>query len=198
MTSAIPQSIPISKRSSTSFGTLKPGLSICDGTAAVRVTLGTASCRISWLRQTEGSTWRTRQYNPTFAAWGRPQVWHEGSADKIEPAAGPHYEGPVYVLTSPRTCSAAEDFLIPLKMSMRITIVGEPTCGSTGQPLEFSLYAATARVCTKWDRFPDGTEFVGVGVVPDVKAAPTKSDVASGRDGVLQTALELASRNRSQ
>ena len=76
--------------------------------------------------------------------------------------------------------------------------MGEPTCGSTGQPLEFSLYGATARVCTKWDRFPDGTEFVGVGIVPDVQAARTKNDVVSGRDAVLETAVELASRHRVQ
>jgi C-terminal processing protease CtpA/Prc len=99
----------------------------------------------------------------------------------------------VYVLTSARTCSAAEDFLIPLRMSKRITIVGEPTCGSTGQPLHFTIYGATARVCTKWDRFPDGTEFVGTGVVPDVSATRSKRDVASGRDAVLETAIRLAS-----
>lgn len=146
----------------------------------------------------EGSISRSRQYNPTFAALGRPQTWYEWGSDKITPAPGPHYRGPVYVLTSPSTCSAAEDFLIPLKMSKRITIVGEPTCGSTGQPLEFSLYGATARVCTKWDQFPDGTEFVGVGVLPDVPAARTKNDVASGRDRVLEKAVELASRYGSR
>jgi len=140
----------------------------------------------------EGSTWRTRLYNPTFQAWGRPQNWYEGSSDKIELARGTRYEGTVYVLTSPSTCSAAEDFLIPLKMSKRATLVGEPTCGSTGQPLQFSIYGATARVCTKWDRFPDGTEFVGVGVVPDIPAARTKKDVAVGLDAVLAKAIEVA------
>ncbi|HLK62398.1 MAG TPA: S41 family peptidase [Bryobacteraceae bacterium] len=149
-------------------------------------------------RPLQGSAQRTRLYNPTFEAWGRPQSWHDFDPDKIEPAAGPHYEGPVYVLTSPNTCSAAEDFLIPLKMAKRITIVGEPTCGSTGQPLQFSIYGATARVCTKWDRFPDGTEFVGVGVLPDVKAARTPQDVVTGRDVVLEKAIELASHSASK
>jgi carboxyl-terminal processing protease len=106
-------------------------------------------------RTAPGSTWRSRQYIPSFEAWGRPQEWHEGEADKVEPAPGAHFQGRVYVLTSPSTCSAAEDFLIPLKMIQRITQVGEPTCGSTGQPLLFTIYGASARVCTKWDRFPD-------------------------------------------
>ena len=57
-------------------------------------------------RSMEGSMWRTRQYNLTFEAVGRPQTWYEFGADKIEPSAGTHYNGPVYVLTSPSTCSA--------------------------------------------------------------------------------------------
>ena len=143
---------------------------------------------------TEGSTWRTREYKPAFEAWGEPQTFYEGHPTKIEPADGRRYEGPIYVLTSPSTCSAAEDFLIPLKMSKRITIVGEPTCGSTGQPLQFSIYGALARVCTKWDRFPDGTEFVGIGILPDVRSARSVRDVELGRDAALQEALGLASK----
>jgi hypothetical protein len=36
---------------------------------------------------------------------------------------------------------------------------------------------------------------VGVGVLPDVKAARTPKDVATGRDVALETAVGLASRN---
>ena len=140
-----------------------------------------------------GSKQSSRLYNATLAARNQPQPWYDWETDHIAPAVAPQYSGPVYVLTSPATCSAAEDFLIPLRSTKRITIVGEPSCGSTGQPLEFSIYGATARVCTKWDRFPDGTEFVGVGVIPDVMAARTKDDVATGRDAVLEAALLLAS-----
>jgi carboxyl-terminal processing protease len=143
----------------------------------------------------KSSAWRTREYKPAYAAWGKAQTWYEGSPEEIMPAEGPKFDGPVYVLTSPITCSAAEDFLIPLKMAKRITIVGEPTCGSSGQPLEITIYGAYARICTKWDRFPDGTEFVGIGILPDVPAARTKQDVASGRDAVLQKAIELVSKH---
>jgi len=142
----------------------------------------------------QGEAWRTRVYNPTLRAWGQPQSWYEGSPDAIQLADGPRYAGPVYVLTGPSTCSAAEDFLIPLKEHKRATLVGEPTCGSSGQPLFFSIYGADARVCTKWDRFPDGTEFVGIGVLPDVAAGRTREDVAAGRDAVLEAAIRLASR----
>jgi carboxyl-terminal processing protease len=44
---------------------------------------------------TEGSTWRTREYKPSFEAWGEPQTFYEGDPEKIEPAAGPRYKGPI-------------------------------------------------------------------------------------------------------
>jgi carboxyl-terminal processing protease len=141
----------------------------------------------------QGEAWRTHLYNPTFQAWKQPQQWYEGAPDVIKLADGPRYSGPIYVLTSPTTCSAAEDFLIPLRVQKRATLVGEATCGSSGQPLSFAIYGADVRICTKWDRFPDGTEFVGVGILPDVEVSRTKEDVANGRDAVLQAAIQLAS-----
>jgi C-terminal processing protease CtpA/Prc len=141
----------------------------------------------------QGEAWRTHLYNPTFQAWKQPQQWYEAPPDSIKLADGPRFSGPVYILTSPTTCSAAEDFLIPLRVQKRATLVGEATCGSSGQPLSFAIYGADVRICTKWDHFPDGTEFVGVGILPDVEASRTKEDVAKGRDTVLQTAIQLAS-----
>lgn len=56
------------------------------------------------------------------------------------------------VLTSARTYSAAEDFVVAFDAMKRGTIVGEPTGGSTGQPLLFVLPGGgTGRVCTKRD-----------------------------------------------
>ena len=50
-----------------------------------------------------------------------------------------------------------------------------------------------ARICSKHDLFPDGTKFVGVGVVPDVLAVPKVSDFVENKDAVLEVALkELA------
>ena len=74
-------------------------------------------------------------------------------------------------------------------------IVGQPTGGSTGQPLVIRLPGGgSARICSKRDRYPDGTEFIGVGVKPDIEIAPTVADVRSGRDVVLEKALRLLGR----
>jgi C-terminal processing protease CtpA/Prc len=74
----------------------------------------------------------------------------------------------------------------------RGTIIGEPTGGSTGQPLIFDLPGGGyARVCSKHDRYPDGKEFVGVGVQPNVVVHPNIADFRAGRDTVLLAALDF-------
>jgi carboxyl-terminal processing protease len=137
------------------------------------------------------TAWRTRNYKPALRAWGQPEEWHEGTHGEIEARGETPYRGPVMVLIGPDTFSAAEDFLAPLKISKRATLIGTPTGGSTGQPLFVPLFQASARICTKWDRFADGTEFVGLGVQPDVVVETTRADIALGRDPVLAKAQEL-------
>jgi C-terminal processing protease CtpA/Prc len=96
----------------------------------------------------------------------------------------------VVVLTSAQTGSAAEDFCVAFDLMKRGAIIGEPTSGSTGQPLHFALPGGGhGRVCTVRCTYPDGKEFVGVGVEPDIKAYPTIKDIRTGRDTVLETAV---------
>ncbi len=47
---------------------------------------------------------------------------------------------------------------------------GEPTFGSTGQPMLFSLPGGgSTRGCTKKDTYPDGKEFIDYGIQPDIE-----------------------------
>jgi C-terminal processing protease CtpA/Prc len=102
------------------------------------------------------------------------------------------------VLTSARTFSAAEDFTVAFDAMHRGLIVGEPTGGSTGQPMFFSLPGGgNARVCAKHDMYPDGKEFVGVGIQPGIVVKPTVSDLRKGKDTVLDAAIaELGKKGR--
>ena len=143
-------------------------------------------------RPFEGSRWRTREYVPAYRAWGRPEGMHREAASTMQPDGTHHYRGPVVMLTSARTYSAAEDFVVAFDAMRRGRIVGEPTGGSTGQPLLFDLPGGgNARVCTKRDAYPDGREFVGVGIRPQVAVSPTVADFRAGRDTVLDAAVAL-------
>jgi C-terminal processing protease CtpA/Prc len=140
----------------------------------------------------EGSRWKTRQYMPAFRAWGRPEKWHEGQHDPIVPRKEGFFLGPVVVLIGPSTCSAAEDFVVALHASGRATLVGQKTRGSTGQPLRIDLPGGgRAGICTKRDTYPDGREFVGIGIIPDIEAHPTPADVAADHDVVLEEGLKV-------
>lgn len=79
------------------------------------------------------------------------------------------FQGPVELLTSRRTISAAEDFVAMFKSNRRATIIGEPTFGSTGSPCLFQLRCGgRAQVVSVGYRLLDGTEFINVGIQPDV------------------------------
>ncbi|MFL5485128.1 MAG: S41 family peptidase [Gemmatimonadaceae bacterium] len=77
---------------------------------------------------------------------------------------------PVYVLTSPRTFSGAEEFAYNLKTRKRATIVGETTGGGAnpgrGVPLphDLTVFVPTGRAINPITK----TNWEGVGVKPDV------------------------------
>ncbi|MFN8353101.1 MAG: S41 family peptidase [Spirosomataceae bacterium] len=97
---------------------------------------------------------------------------------------------PTVVLIGHNTASAAEDFLISADNQKHVTKIGERTFGSTGQPYLFAMPGGgNARVCTKKDTYPDGREFVGVGIKPDIEIIPTLQDYMANRDVVLDKAL---------
>jgi C-terminal processing protease CtpA/Prc len=133
----------------------------------------------------------TRDYKPTYRAWGRNQ---QPGLNKswLGPGDAKSYTGQVIVLTSARTFSAAEDFAAAFKTMKRGLIIGEATGGSSGQPLFITLPGGgSARICTKRDMLGDETEFVGVGIQPDNVVTPTISDLRKGVDTELQAAVKL-------
>ena len=104
-------------------------------------------------------------------------------------------EIPTVILIGHSTASAAEDFLIYADNQENMTKIGEPTFGSTGQPMIFNLpNGGIGRVCTKKDTYPDGREFVGVGIQPDVEVKKSFSDYMKNKDPVLEKAIEYLNK----
>ncbi|MBK7789379.1 MAG: peptidase S41 [Saprospiraceae bacterium] len=99
---------------------------------------------------------------------------------------------PTVVLMGNNTASAAEDFLIYADALPHFTYMGDKSFGSTGQPYLFNLPGGgRARVCTKKDVYPDGREFVGYGIAPDIYVKPTLEQYLSNKDVVLEKAMEF-------
>ena len=80
------------------------------------------------------------------------------------------YSGPLQILISKRTMSAAEDFAAMFKSTQRAPLVGEATYGSTGTPCTIPLRCGGhAQVVSVGYRLLDGTEFIGTGIQPDIE-----------------------------
>jgi C-terminal processing protease CtpA/Prc len=140
----------------------------------------------------KASKWKSLSYVPAHRSWGRPTGWLEGGPAVIEPRNGKKYAGPLVVLTGPGTFSAAEDFLVPLQYAKRAILVGEKTAGSTGNPIRIPLPGGGMfMVVSKRDMFPDGREFVGIGISPDLEVHPTQKDLLKGTDPVLQKGIDV-------
>jgi len=140
----------------------------------------------------KASKWKSLSYVPAYRSWGQPTGWTEGDAAVIEPREGKKFTGPLVVLTGPGTFSAAEDFLVPFQYGKRAVLVGEKTAGSTGNPIHVPLPGGgNFMVVSKRDMFPDGREFVGIGIQPDVEVRPTQLDLLRGMDSVLQKGIEV-------
>jgi len=98
---------------------------------------------------------------------------------------------PTVLLIGHNTASAAEDFLIYADNQQHMIKMGENSFGSTGQPFMFDLPGGgSARICTKKDTYPDGREFVGYGIKPDIEVKRTLNDYIQKKDPVLDRALE--------
>lgn len=122
-------------------------------------------------------------------------IWNNLGFGRRDPDGKIFYDKPVVVLIGPRTFSAAEDFTVAFDYMKRGKLIGMPTGGSTGQPVTFSLPGGgSARVCGKHDAYPDGKEFVGVGITPDIPVKGTVKDIQTGRDAAKERALEILNR----
>lgn len=149
------------------------------------------------------SAWKTREHVAAYKAWGRwnerYQDYHEmnawrdgGTHGDVAPAEGRRLIVPTVVLQEHATFSAAEDFLVAIEPIPHVTTLGRPSGGSTGQPLAIALPGGgTANICTKRDTYPDGRDFVGIGIAPDIVVEATVADVQAGRDPALRRAVQL-------
>lgn len=151
-----------------------------------------------------GPKTHSRVHIPTLKAWNQDEYYHDFPYSPDTLGIGDRnllkrsrIVVPTVILVGNGTASAAEDFLIYADNQKHMTKIGEPTYGSTGQPLLFELpNGGIARVCTKKDTYPDGKEFVGVGIQPDIQVTKGLSDYIENKDPALETAIGFLSEKK--
>ena len=143
------------------------------------------------------ASWKTPKYEAAYASWGKKWDCETVASETIVPFCISHpndmpkYDKPIILLVNGSTFSAAEDFTVLFKNANRGKVVGTPTGGSTGNPILIDLgWGYTGRICTRHEKLADGTEFIGVGIQPDVVVEETES-VIFGNDNVIEESLKI-------
>ncbi len=111
--------------------------------------------------------------------------------DNREPSR-PRYTGPVALLIDARCISAGEGWSSWFVARQRARLFGEATAGASARKTVYTLSNGLFQVrypVKAYHGFLD-RPIEKTGLVPDVPIAPTASDLAEGRDTVLQAARE--------
>lgn len=101
---------------------------------------------------------------------------------------------PAVILIGRYTFSAAEDFLINMyEVPGRPLFIGSETGGSTGSPLVIPMPGdGYGRLCTRRVCFPQSMKpFLNKGISPDIIIEQTLDDYLSGKDVVLEKAVQV-------
>ena len=143
-------------------------------------------------RQAAGPIYEVTSYRADRRAFREPQEVIR-TQPTLAPATGRRFTGKLIVLIGTQSHSATESgFLSVIRRRPDTIFIGEPTAGSTGQPLVFPLPGGgLGVVCSRRSFSPDGSEFVGIGFKPDVAAHLTAADLFTDRDSTLATAITL-------
>jgi carboxyl-terminal processing protease len=156
-------------------------------------TTGKGSASVKFLYDPEQAAAENNNQSNFLAAnssRGMKQVKIPPDIIRASPAAD-RIKGKLIILTSHETVSAAEDFLVAATQIKHIRI-GTRTAGSTGQTVNVRLPGGgTAHILAKKDTFPNGKEFIGVGIPADIEIEPTIEDIRHERDVIMTRAIEL-------
>jgi uncharacterized protein (TIGR03437 family) len=95
-------------------------------------------------------------------------------------------------LIDARAISQAETDMDLVEHYKLADFVGEPTAGTTGNVIPFTLPGGFH---VQWTGMkvlkPDGSRFHGVGIRPNIPASRTRRGIAEGRDEILQRGVQL-------
>jgi hypothetical protein len=185
------------------------GMNMADYVAADgsgRVIVGVVVHDMDGMRASKRSvmTWTSPTHVAVYKAWGSPRGYEgeyrpygdvsatiEPVDHVLEPAPGPALAVPTVLLQSAFTYSAAENFVLVMQQMPQVTTMGTTTAGSTGQPLIIRLpNGVFAGITSKRDMTPEGEDFVGFGLSPEVELVDRPDAIAEGRDLPLERALE--------
>jgi hypothetical protein len=117
------------------------------------------------------------------------------TARTLHPRGAWQYAGNVLLLIGSRCASSNESFIAAMGQLPTVTLVGDRTAGSTGNPGSFPLANGWSYIVSLWIEYTaDHQPIEDVGISPDVLVTAGPGDFAGSRDPVLEWALKTVPR----
>lgn len=129
------------------------------------------------------------------AVWEQGR-WHIDTPLTIQPATEHVWDGPVYLLTSGVTISAAETFALALSHFDNVTLVGAPSNGILSDMSFLTLPNGWGASLSN-ERYLNaaGENFEGAGVPVDIAVPVLPEEIAAGRDRAYEAVLQHLAQN---
>ncbi|MEM6379029.1 MAG: S41 family peptidase, partial [Bacteroidota bacterium] len=110
----------------------------------------------------------------------------------ISPIGTTAYQGKICVLTNRSTYSAAEDFVLMMRVRPNTITVGGATGGGSGKPLWRVLPNGWKFRLSHWlVKTPEDFFYEEIGIQPDFPMVITPEDEAMHKDPILEKAIDL-------
>jgi Peptidase family S41/Tricorn protease C1 domain len=111
----------------------------------------------------------------------------------LNPRGPWQYAGDVLLLIGRRCLSSNESFIAAMRLLPNVTVVGDRTGGSTGNPGSFPLALGWSYTVSRWIEYTADNQVIeDVGIAPHVFVTAGPGDFMQGRDPVLDWALNAA------
>ena len=126
---------------------------------------------------------------PSHADFGPP------TSRVLSPRGAWQYSGAVQLLIGRRCASSNESFIAGMRELPNVTLVGDRTAGSSGNPGTFPLANGWTYTVSRWIAYTADNQVIeDVGISPDVFVTAGPGDFTQGRDPVLDWALNARPR----
>lgn len=128
----------------------------------------------------------------TTGAIDEPGLFKFGNTLRNGGGLGENYKGKVVVIVNELSQSQAEYTTMAFQSSPNVTVIGSTTAGADGNISRFVLPGGISTMISGIGvYYPDGTETQRVGVKIDIPVKPTIKGITSGRDELLEKAVEV-------
>jgi Peptidase family S41 len=109
---------------------------------------------------------------------------------RLSPEGPWRYDRPVVLLIGQKCMSSNESFIASMSGAQQVTVMGDHTCGSSGNPEIIHLPLDMTVSVPRWiDYLPDGTALDEHGFQPQIVFAPSPGAFEGMRDDLLTAAL---------